>query len=106
MPPKVRGSNFSRADTECLLRCVEEILPCGQDQWDRVTTQFNRLASFKRNTDSLRAKFKVLRNSRKPTGDPDIPPAKRIQKLIEEHISTKTLDDFMEDDENSSLTLG
>jgi len=48
----------------------------------------------------LRNKFKALRSVRKPTGDPDCPPAvkraKRIQREIEENLDVGNYDDGME----------
>jgi hypothetical protein len=50
-----------------------------------------------RDHDSLKQKFKALRNTRKPTGDPFCPPhvvrAKQLQREIEARCSVEELDD-------------
>ena len=50
-----------------------------------------------REKDSIRNKFKALKNEKKPTGDPTIPVsvkrAKQIQRRIEDRISVETADD-------------
>lgn len=89
MATKSRGKNYSDANLTYLLDRVEDILPKGIDEWNGIAFSYN--AHFgngeNRNGESLRNKFKELRNSSKPTGDPDCPEpvrrAKRIQRQIE-----------------------
>ncbi len=83
------------------------ILPLGQNQWLSVGENYNVIAIRKswpvRSAESLRAKFKSLRNSPKPTGDPNCPEeirlAKRIQREIDAHAEVAP---FHDDDENDA----
>ena len=83
-----------------LLKDIEENLPCGGNEWEAVAMRFNRslpngVAS--RDADSLKAKFKSLRNVKKPTGDPSCPEevkrAKRAQYSIEARMGVSNMDD-------------
>ena len=83
-----------------LLNIVNELLPRGDNEWQLVTDQYNlnRPREFpEREKDSIRNKFKALKNVKKPTGDPTIPAsvrrAKQIQRRIEDRISVETADD-------------
>ncbi len=57
----------------------------------------NRLVNRIRDLESLRNKFKQLKNTKKPTGDPTCPviviTAKRIMKKIEEKCVIEDFDD-------------
>jgi hypothetical protein len=87
-----RAAAYAPIEIDKLLDLIEEVLPCGADQWERVGSAF-RLhfagAPKPRDTDSLKLKFKTLRLHKKPTGDPLCPPdvkrAKRIYRAIEVH---------------------
>jgi len=77
--------------------------------WDRVAALYNsdykpRFAS-DRDADSIRAKFKTLKNATKPTGDPTCPPevvrAKHIAAEIERGVGVIGLDDDNDDDQES-----
>jgi hypothetical protein len=91
MGPKGRGKgkNFTSSELDTMLIVVEKLLPMGGDHWDQVTMEYNKKVSADRirNAESLRKKFKTLRNVKKPTGDPDCPievkRAKRAQYSIE-----------------------
>ncbi len=68
-----------------LLQIVEEILPRGGNEWLLVSESYNtnRPAHMTaRDDESLRNKFKSMRNVKKPTGDPSIPEYIRRAKLI------------------------
>ena len=78
--------------------------------WDRVAALYNseykpRFAS-DRDADSIRAKFKTLKNATKPTGDPTCPPevvrAKHIAAEIERGVGVIGLDDDNDDQESIS----
>ncbi|KAE9277689.1 hypothetical protein PF008_g28795 [Phytophthora fragariae] len=67
-----------------LLAVVEELLPLGRDEWERVTIAYNSNRSrswAERDLDSLRRKFKALYSARKPTGTADMPPHIKKAKL-------------------------
>jgi hypothetical protein len=54
-----------------LLNVVEEYLPAGAQMWEKVVSEYNagRPSEFpERDLDSLRNKFKTLKNHKKPTG--------------------------------------
>ncbi|RHY08250.1 hypothetical protein DYB37_009695 [Aphanomyces astaci] len=77
-----------------LLDCIERLQPLGGNHWDTVQSQYNTLSEpswIARDSDSIRRKFKTLKNVRKPTGDPDCPVevvrAKRINRLIESRMA-------------------
>ena len=106
MPPKrsvriqERGKHWTEEETTRLLDIVQDLLPLGVNDWMNVCNlyNFNRPVLFPaRDLDSLRSKFKTLRNVRKSTGDPTIPinvkRAKQIQKQLEGKTSVSTLDD-------------
>ncbi len=75
------------AEINCLLKIIEEILPIGPNDWDRVTERHcSYYPGNGRTCDTLKRKFSSLYNHKKPTGDPNCPPyvrqAKRIRNLI------------------------
>ena len=94
---------------------MEKVLPRGANEWERVTNNYNvsrllgQLRSRpERDQDSCKAKYKTLKNVKKPTGDPHIPSnvkrTKEIQKEIEKKMSTLDLDDEeCEDDEKDEV---
>jgi hypothetical protein len=102
MPPtkkQGRGKAFSAAELNTLFRILSEKLPQGPNEWNDVTFQYNAEVSADRarEMDHLRDKFKKLKNTRKPTGDPNIPwevrEAKKIQMAIEAKMDPTHLDD-------------
>ena len=96
-----RSAAYSEAEVDVLLDIVEDRLPFGQEQWERVGIEFRSKfsnAPVVRETESLRAKFKTLRNHKKPTGDPDCPPAVVRAKRAYRDIEVKT--DVISGDDN------
>ena len=72
---KGRSLAYSEIEVDVLLDLVESILPMGHEQWDKVAVGFReKFTQTNRDTESLRCKFKALKNSKKPTGDPSCPP--------------------------------
>ncbi len=105
MVARGRGQTFNAESVTRLLDLSEEILPGGPNEWCQVAAAFNLNRPplvVSRDEDSLRNKFKALKNVRKPTGDPTCPPdvrrAKRIQKLIEAKVGVAGLDDGVEEE--------
>ena len=97
-----RAAAYTQLEIDKLLDLIEDVLPCGADQWERVGTAFRNHfigAPKPRDTDSLKLKFKTLRLHKKPTGDPLCPPdvkrAKRIYRQIE--INSDVIGDEDED---------
>ncbi|KAF0706108.1 hypothetical protein AaE_014265 [Aphanomyces astaci] len=110
MGPKGRGKGWSSQETLSLLDCIERLLPLGGNHWELVQTDYNTRASqendwIPRDVDSIRRKFKALRNSRKPTGEPDCPidvvRAKHINRMIESRMAVLDMESD-HDGENSS----
>jgi hypothetical protein len=94
--------NYSDFEINLLLDIVKEILPHGQEMWIRVQDQFNAslpagLGCQPRDSDSLKTKFKQLRNMSKHTGDPDchetVKRAKRISRDIDNEMAVANLGD-------------
>jgi hypothetical protein len=101
-PPasKKRGGGFSVEETMDLLLCIEEVVPIGPAQWDRVCDlHASKWSSQCRNVDSIRRKFKKLASEKVPTGDPNCPEevrsAKRIYRDIEAKMdAAEEMDDY------------
>jgi hypothetical protein len=83
--------------------------------WDRVAFDYNskeerskrRMQAMPvRDVDSIRTKWKALKNCKKPTGDPDCPKevrrAKRIQREIENGAGVFNLDDSDDDSSDNN----
>ena len=107
-----RGRNYSQSNIEYMLELIEIAHPCGIDEWDIIASTFNTHFGNgeNRSGDDLRNKFKALKNVRKPTGDPSIPPnvrrAKLAQKEIEARMCIQTLGGDVSDDDNESAVGG
>jgi hypothetical protein len=83
-----------------MLDIVEEILPHGQEMWNRVAEAYQSRVEpgyEVRDAELLRTKFKALRLVKKPTGDPVCPPkvvrAKRLMGSIENKMGVTDFDD-------------
>lgn len=66
-----RGPKYTALQVERLLSLVETYLPVGSNQWEALAAKYNTDRPEEipeRDVDSLRNKFKALRNHRKPTG--------------------------------------
>ena len=100
---KGRGTTFTTHELDILLKLVEERLPMGGEQWEALTNEYNRgfPADRQRDMDSLRLKFKTLKNKRKPTGDPTCPPevrrAKQADRAIQQQMGVENFDDEEEE---------
>lgn len=83
---------------------VEDLLPVDDEGWKDVATLFNiATEGLNMSPERLRAEFKKLATSKKPTGTPTCPPlilrAKRAYEAIEEKISNPA--SGVEDNANS-----
>lgn len=76
--------NWGPKDTDIMLDLVQEILPYGQNEWQRVADLYNRhdAMTHLRDADAVRRKFMKLKNTLKPTGHPTCPPHVRRAKHI------------------------
>ena len=98
---KSRGPAYSNEETTVLLQLVGAILPSGSNGWTRLAQEYASQALDRkwplRDEDSLKNKFKALKNSPKPTGDPDCPwdvkLAKRLQREIDASRDVVGFDD-------------
>jgi hypothetical protein len=95
-----------------MLELIEEFHPRGIDEWDLIAASFNSHFGNgeNRSGDDLRNKFKALKNVRKSTGDPNIPPnvlrAKLAQKEIESRMCIQTFGGDESDNDNDSADGG
>lgn len=92
---------------QVLLPKVETVLPMGEYQWQQVAAEYNisrPVGSIERSWESCRNKFKYLKNTKKPTGDPSCPwevkEAKRIYREIEGKMAVAEIDDIIAEEEN------
>jgi hypothetical protein len=107
MPPKGTSSSekstaawWKLPELQVLLSKVEAVLPMGEYQWQQVAAEYNisrPVGSSERSWESCRNKFKYLKNTKKPTGDPSCPwevkEAKRIYREIEGKMAVAEIDD-------------
>jgi hypothetical protein len=82
-----RGAKFTIAELECLLDVIDEIVPIGNPDWERVWDKHvSTFPKKERTVESLKRKFQGLARHKIPTGDPECPPhirnAKRIYRKI------------------------
>ena len=58
-PAQGRGKNYSDANLNYLLDIVEENLPCGSDEWNEISLQYNAYFGGKesRSGEDLKNKF-------------------------------------------------
>ena len=110
--PQGRGRNYSAANTQYLLDLIEEIEPCGSDEWTEISLKYNAhfggRSGENRSGEDLKNKFKALKAMKKPTDDPSCPPAvrraKNVQKSIEARMDVQDLDSGNEDEENNNYS--
>ncbi|GMF21844.1 unnamed protein product [Phytophthora fragariaefolia] len=98
--------NYTMVDIDRLLHLVEQSLPLGKDEWERLTVTYNSgrtRGSPERDFESLRRKFKVLYCTRKPTGMPNMPPcilkAKKQKQTTDEQANVIETDDEADRDQ-------
>lgn len=110
-----RGRHWREAEVALMLSVVRDILPRGANEWMTTAIRYNerclQLAPYfpERDDEAIRNKFKALKNTRKPTGDPECPPhvreAKYIQRDIEARMSVANIDDDIDaDDDDDDLS--
>ncbi|KAI9920062.1 hypothetical protein PsorP6_015758 [Peronosclerospora sorghi] len=90
-----------------LLDIVKKRKPLGASMWGGVAYDYNRnlpSGHESRDVEALRRKFTTMKNCKKPTGYPTMPPevrrAKRIFREIESEMSVVELDDDARRSEN------
>ncbi|ETI42853.1 hypothetical protein F443_12108 [Phytophthora nicotianae P1569] len=99
------SANYKVAEVNRLLDLVEQYLPLGKDEWERLASDFNstRPRSWaERDFDSLRRTFKALYSTRKPTGKANIPPhierAKDLKRAVDDKANVIEMDDCVKED--------
>ncbi|GMF26154.1 unnamed protein product [Phytophthora fragariaefolia] len=92
--------NYKIAEIDRLLTIVEEHLPLGKDEWERVATDYNVGRSHgwvESDLNSLRRKFKTLYSMRKPTGTAEMSPhvekAKWVKRAVDDKANVVEMDD-------------
>lgn len=87
----------TRDEVDLLLTTIEEILPIGKLDWERVENTHNLqvIESRERTLTKLRNQHNTLCSKKPPTGDPDCPPnvrrAKRISYKIKDRAGCEAL---------------
>ena len=84
-----RGFKFTVQELESMLEAIDDIVPIGNPNWERVWDRHNtRYPQKNRTAESIRRKFQTLVKKKMKTGDPNCPPhirsAKRIYRKIVE----------------------
>jgi len=85
-----RKKKFTETEITFLLGTIEQNLPIGPQEWERVSTEYiKEFSDMDRDRESLRRKFGQLVNSKVPTGDPLCPPDVQWAKQITRSIESK-----------------
>ena len=78
-----RGFKFTVAEIEHLLETIEDVIPIGNPDWERIWQEHSaRYPTKERTSESLKCKFQELARKKNPTGDPNCPPYVRAAKRI------------------------
>ena len=79
-----RGSGFSQGELANLRDFLQENLPLGKDEWEKLSRWHqSTYPAQRRNADSLRRKFSAVCRTTVPTGAPTIPDDVLKTKQIE-----------------------
>uniref|UniRef100_H3H9J9 DUF6818 domain-containing protein n=1 Tax=Phytophthora ramorum TaxID=164328 RepID=H3H9J9_PHYRM len=97
------------AEITRLLKLVEEYLPLGKDEWERLSVAYKTSRSrtwAERDLDSLRRKFKALYSTRKQTGAAEMPPhiekAKWAKQAIDDKANVVKMNDAADEDQDDN----
>ena len=75
--------NYSNDELLLLLRCIQRVLPIGQDMWEMVACLHEMEYSHcQRDAKSIKTKYLHLANEKPSTGNPNMPEATRLAKEI------------------------
>ena len=78
-----RGFKFTVVEIEHLLETIEDVIPIGNPDWERIWQEHSaRYPTKGRTSESLKRKFQQLARKKIPTGDPNCPPYVRDAKRI------------------------
>ncbi|KAG1686500.1 hypothetical protein DVH05_006514 [Phytophthora capsici] len=99
------SSNYKLSEVDRLLQLVEEYLPLGKDEWERLTNDYNATRSRswnERDSDSILRKFKAMYGARNPSGKGNIPAhierAKELKRAVDQKASVIEMDDCADED--------
>jgi len=81
-------SNYTAEEIQHFLAIMEEVLPIGPDEWDRVLVEHSNLFP-NRDVESLRRKYHTLHRKKIPTGDPSMPLEVKMAKRIKYKIGER-----------------
>jgi hypothetical protein len=89
---------FTTDELESLMDIIEDVLPMGKYEWERVVARYNSMFPDRpRNEKSVCNQFNSYSKQKPPTGDPDCPPLVRKSKLIQAKIVKKAQADVLKD---------
>uniref|UniRef100_H3GL63 DUF6818 domain-containing protein n=1 Tax=Phytophthora ramorum TaxID=164328 RepID=H3GL63_PHYRM len=95
------GLNYKMAEITRLLKLVEEYLPLGKDEWERLSVAYKTSRSR-----TLRRKFKALYSTRKQTGAAEMPPhiekAKWAKQAIDDKANVVKMNDAADEDQDDN----
>ena len=78
-----RGFKFTVSEIEHLLETIEDVIPIGNPDWERIWQEHSaRYPTKERTSESLKRKFQELARKKNLTGDPNCPPYVRAAKRI------------------------
>ena len=78
-----RGFKFTVVEIEHLLETIEDVIPIGNPDWERIWQEHSaRYPTKEWTSESLKRKFQQLARTKIPTGDPNCPPYVRHAKWI------------------------
>ena len=86
-----RGASFKNAEVKIILDFIEEVLPIGGTEWDRILEMHEeRFPDHNRTLTSIKRKYQDLHRKRVPTGDPKCPPLVKRAKHIHYAIQQRS----------------
>ncbi len=84
---KRTGKGFGEKSSDILLNLVQSSLPRGSNEWETIADRYNQATGEGRNSAALKQKFYRMVQTKKKTGETEIPihirRAKNIQYQIE-----------------------
>ena len=100
------GTNYSKNEVMSLLYVIKEIKPISSYEWAIMVNEHARKFQDKtRDKESIRRKFRSLKSSKAPTGDPSFPEEVRLAKTPMRDMTQKAEIQDGDDDEEDLETL-
>ena len=105
MPPKIRGPNWTPEEQLHLMQMIEDTLPINPDDW--LVVQSNHTKAYPgRTIPALQRVFNDLARVTEPTGDPNIPPAVKMAKILRHRLREKTDGTMGSPDAEDGMMIG